>query len=135
MIEALDYYDKEALVYDFIIEYHKDIGNEVMDHFEYLFKSEALRKLDLDPVTELDHDLPFKLELHSIEKEVFYLTHYVCYSLEIDCESILNTFSRESLRFALTGKSRQDTAKDIKDWICQKQFQYLCSISGIPGER
>ena len=70
MIEALDYYDKEALIYDFIIKYHKDIGNEVMDHFEYLFKSEALRKLDLDPITELDHDLPFKLELHSIEKEL-----------------------------------------------------------------
>ena len=106
MGEALNQFDKGGLIYDVIRNYNKELGyydriSKVIEHSELNSYADANAKnwmKQFIPKLTLDHSLPDRIGLLPIEKEVFYLIHFACYSLGIvEIIDDLNSFSLKSI--------------------------------------
>ena len=79
MVEAVNHYDKDGLIFKtmediFNEKYGSKIFGDTLDHF-----GAAIILEDVFPKLRLDHNLPATLDLIQIEKDVFYTLHFAYY--------------------------------------------------------
>ena len=103
------------LLIDLINKNYNEIGDKVLKYLESVFSSQISILLQSNTIVKLDHELPDQLGLDPDEKEIFYLTNYVCYSLKYYCYRLIGHLSKESLKIALQGKSRQAQLRDHRE--------------------
>ena len=124
MVEALNYFDKEELIFDVA---EKISQSAIRQSFEGSFK----RKLILDqftPELKLDHDLPERLKLLPIERELFYLIHLSCYVEQNQCNyKSIKPVSKVAIGSILKKKTRQETAIIVKNFVCDSP-KVDCSV-------
>ena len=114
LIEALNLLDDGEHIKNLILDYDDESSNSIISHLESIFVNQISVNLKLSPKLKVDHDFPDRLGLLSIEKDVFYLIHYACYSLGSECSNrLIVPLPKESLKLAINGKSREETAKEI----------------------
>ena len=123
MVEALNYFDKEELIFDVAEKL------SIRQSFDGSFK----RKLILDqftPELKLDHDLPERLKLLPIERELFYLIHLSCYVEQNQCNyKLIKPVSKVAIGSILKKKTRQETAIIVKNFACDSpKVDFLCCI-------
>ena len=124
MVEALNYFDKEELIFDVAEKFFK---TSIRQSFEGSFK----RKLILDqfnPELKLDHDLPEKLKLLPIERELFYLIHLSCFVQKSQCNyKLIKPVSKVAIESILKKKTHQETAIIAKNFVCDSP-KVDCSV-------
>ena len=81
------------------------------------------------PSLALNHSLPSILNLLDIEKEVFYLIHFACYLDAYTCKNDIMSLSQKAMLSILGKKSRQETAAELKQRICQEVDCHFTVIS------
>ena len=75
----------------------------------------------------LDHEIPTVLNLLPIERDVFYLIHFACYAMGKKCKDEITSQSDSlALKSILLNNTREKTAEEIKEMICNK---VNCSIT------
>ena len=96
LVKALDNFDKNGKIFDVLKEQiiTGSVGDEevipylFLDIFTGIVKRETIFH-QVDAELKLNHELATKLEFLPIESEVFYLMHYACYALDLQCRKIL----------------------------------------------
>lgn len=133
LVEALDLYDKEKLFKNLILHYDSVSDGAIIPHLHWIyFYTSTLKEPQFSPTLIVDHELPNKLGLLSIEKEVFYLIHYACSILGWKCLSqLFASLSLFSLKLAMKGSSREETAESIRNWICQQEIVDCSGLNNL----
>ena len=138
LVEGLSKFDTKGLIFETIRKYNEKDDGKIM---RYLFLQSIIgstkkskRKLlmdQFDPHLILDHSLPERLELLPIEKETFYLLHFVCYSAGKKCIQTMirayNDVSYSSMDSIIANDTREETSEIIKNTLCENQ-NTNCSI-------
>ena len=80
LVRALNHFDKDGRIHEFVRKYNEE-DDSIVEFFlkPYLQRVEEMMS-EFDPELKLDRNIPERLNLSSIEEEVFYLLHYACYS-------------------------------------------------------
>ena len=120
MVEALYHYDKDGLIFKTM---ENIINGTYSDIFEDTFKkfgAEIILKY-FSPKLSLDHNLPARLELIPIEKEVFYILHIICYLTPSIYEhyKVLHDVEKIMILSIMKKRSKVETGNIMKDHICQ----------------
>ena len=130
LVEGLTHTDKKGGIFETFKKIESGIGMYGMATIgKDLFQNQVLRRTKWQdsikwqsfPNLALDHFLPNILNLLDIEKEVFYLTHFACFLDKENCKNtIIFPLSQQAMESILRKTSRQQTAVELKQTICQK---------------
>ena len=138
LVEGLNKFDKEGLIFDIVRKYNAEDNSKYMRYFflqsligsTKKFKRKVLMD-QFDPQLILDHSLPERLDLLPIEKETFYLLHFVCYSAGKGCIQKMirkyNNVSYNSMDSIIANDTREETSEIIKNTLCENQ-NTNCSV-------
>ena len=121
IIEALQNYDTDGEIFkatEVINNQH-----EYFTPFSSSFRG-AAGQLFIEKFAQeltLDHNLPEKLNLIPVEREVFYLSHFGVYLHSIDpiYPAIRYQFEDIAVQLILQNKTRQEVGEELKDYVCQ----------------
>ena len=121
MVEALDYYDKDGLIFKamediFSGKYGSYIFGDTLDHF-----GAAIILKDIFPKLSLNHSLPAALDLIQIEKDVFYTLHFACYLTPLykQRSKLLQNIEEIAIQSIFKKRSKIGTGQIMKEYICQ----------------
>ena len=117
MVEALQHYDTDGQIFKaaevinsqeyyspFLMSFYEAAGQLVIQKFA--------------PELTLDHNLPEKLNLIPVEREVFYLLHFGVYLHSID-RKYPDQLEGIAVQLILQNKTRQEVGEELKDSVCQ----------------
>ena len=122
LVEAMTHIDKPGGIFEIFMGLEES-------KYEGMFIKQVLRQTKWQesiieksfPYLGLNGSLPNILNLLDIEKEVFYLIHFACFFKGPDCKNdITLPLSQKAMLSILGKKSRQETAAELKQSICQK---------------
>ena len=117
LIKALIHFDKDEMIFD-VFKNAKNMDNFLRELFDGFVKKRIV--LDqFEPRLKLDHDLPEKLNLLDVEREVFYLMHYLCYAWGNSCKYVTIMRAKTNVMQAILNKmTPRQTAIDLKASVC-----------------
>ena len=120
MVEALDNYDEDGLIFQTLEEiinrtlFGDPIFGDTLDHFS----SEIILE-EFSPKLRLDHNLPVRLELIPIEKDVFYLLHIACYlTLQWERPKIQLGIEQIMIESIVKKRSKKEAGQLMKEHVC-----------------
>ena len=121
VIKLLYHFDKEKLIYDVIKKQHSSI--------QKIFSSTITTPQNILPQmydfeVVWSQQLPLKLKLNSIEKEVMFLMHFATYTIQKSPENwmiynFLDLVLDFQFKSILNRTSREGVTRGMKDFICK----------------
>ena len=132
LVAALNHFDKDGLIFDIIKEMnpHEPFFREAFDpNIDY--QTWKIITNQFDPPLRLNSDLPKRLHLLAMEKELFLVLHFACFVSSYDCaDKIINTFSPWVLYSVLSQKTRQETVEETCQYLLD-YHHYLIDYENI----
>ena len=119
MVEALDHYDNDGLIFKTLEEivnrtFEDTIFGDTLDYF-----SAEIILREFSPKLRLDHNLPARLELIPIEKDVFYLLHIACYlTLQKERRKIRLGIEQIMIESIVKKTSKKEAGQLMKEHVC-----------------
>ena len=120
IVEALNHVEKNDSIFEDFKLFSKPFKVNSFDNFPPQWTTLVDGAVRRDR-SRLDHDLPAILNLLQIEKEVFYLIHFACFTMKKQCkEEITSKSDSLVLNSILRKDTREQTAAELKEMICNK---------------
>lgn len=103
--KALTHFDSDGDIFEVIRTMNKDT-TFFSNAFLFDYAGPIIWKIlmqQIFPPLELNHELPMRLNLLPIEKQIFYLLNFACYVASYECgKKVVNVFSPIALQSILT---------------------------------